>query len=271
VAQREFIKTLLALLATLFVISCVSRDQRDYEKAEALLREKNYSAAINIFDQIIALNEGAFVVEAAKEGARVAQLNLKDFKKAIKYLETIVLVSENEEDRHQAQKQIALLYFDQLADYKKATEELNKTVLFLTNEEEKNDIRFKLAKAYYFAGKFNQSESEDTVVLTTTKDPALLYQAILLKGNIYLAEKNIPKAIFMFNDLFDKFPERAVKENSAMTLAVAYEEMKDYKSAIAILEKMKKYHTTPEYIDMRINKLLEAQRNLPGARGKHKK
>lgn len=271
-AQRELIKIIFFVLASIWIASCSPRESKDFDKAESLIKDKNFSAAVDILEKIILLNhESPYAGEAAREGARVSQLDLKDFKKAVYFLESLVLISNSDEERQLSQKQIALLYFDQIADYKKAIQELNKAIITIKNEDERNEFRLKLAKAYYFSSNFSQAESEVSLVLSKSKDSGLIFQAILLKGNIYLAEKNIPKAILMYNDLFEKFPERAVKENAAMTLAVAYEEMKDYKSAIGVLEKMRKYHSTPEYIDLRIAKLSQSQKNLPGARGARRK
>ena len=116
-----------------------------------------------------------------------------------------------------------------------------------------------------------QAESEVLAFLKQEKDEDLVFQMMVLKGNIYLAEKNQQKAIEAFKEVLKNYPEKAVKENAAMTLAVAYEELKDYKNAIEVLEQIRKYHAMPEYIDLRIKKLLQDQKNQPGAKGIHRK
>ena len=262
----------LHLLIAVLFLGCTSREQREFNKAELAAKEKKFSEAVSTYDNTILLNQDSSIApEAAREGARIAQLELKDFKKAAHFLKFIVLYSKIESDRQDAQKQVAMLYFDHLADYKIAVEELNKTILLVKNEDERNEFKLKLAKAYYFSSNFPQSESEANSVLAHTQEPGLIFQALMLKGNIYLAQKDLPRAALVFNNLLEKFPEKAVKENAAMSLAVAYEEMKDYKSAVSVLEKMKKYHSMPEYIDLRIKRLTLNQKNQPGAKGLRRK
>lgn len=68
-----------------------------------------------------------------------------------------------------------------------------------------------------------------------------------------------------------EFPERSAKENIGLTLSVCYEELKDFKSAIDLLEKIKSQHPMPEYIDIRIKRLQDRLKNQPGARGRYRK
>jgi tetratricopeptide (TPR) repeat protein len=260
------------LLAVFLAASCTPREKREFDKGLRQSKEKNFTAAVESFEHSILLNpESETALLSARDGVKIAQLDLKDYKKAAKFLEILILNSPDENERIISQKQLALLYFDQLAEYKKGIQELNKTILVLNDDEEKNEFRMKLAKAYYFSNNFSQSESEANLALSKSKNPTLLFQALLLKGNIFLVKKDLAKATAVFNELLEKFPEKAVKENAAMTLAVAYEEMKDYKSAIQVLEKMKKYHSTPEYIDLKIARLNQQSKNLPGAHGTRKK
>ena len=261
---------ILGLLST----GCETPEERDLSRGLAHEKVKDFKAALTDFHHAILRNpQSSAALIAAKEGAKVALLEIKDFKEAVEFFQLIVIYSNDVSERITAQKQLAAVYFDQLTDYPRAIEELNK--LLATNLEQVDRVKYKtrLAKAYFYTNNFIQAESEVNAFLKNEKgsDEDSLFQMMLLKGNIYLTKKEQNKAIEAFRELLKVYPERSVKENAAMTLAVAYEEMKDYKNAISVLEQMKQYHATPEYIDLRIKKLLADQKNQPGAKGVHHK
>ncbi len=271
--KADFARFLLGLFVVVVCLcGCESQEEREFSRGLSFEKNKDFKSAISAFSRTILRNpQSPSAIAAAKEGAKIALLELKDFKKATEFYETIVIQSNDVTDRVTAQKQLATVYFDQLADYSNAIKELNKLLATNLDPKEKVQFRIKLAKAYYFSNNFLQAESEVKDFLKSEKDDDATFQMMVLKGNIYLAKKDQQKAIEAFKDILNTFPERAVKENAAMTLAVAYEELKDYKNAVAVMEQMKKYHSMPEYIDLRIKKLLANQKNQPGAKGIHRK
>ena len=274
--QRELINTVRKIFFTFFVVAfiggCSPPEERELVRGLKAEKNKDFKTALAAFDRAILRNpQSNIALLAAKEGSKVALLELKDFKKATEFFQIIVVLSDDVTERVAAQKQLASVYFDQLTDYPKAIGELNKLLATTLEPNEKAKYRIKLAKAYFFTNNFLQAESEATDFLKGEKDEDSAFQMMVLKGNIYLAKKEQQKAIEAFKEIMRLFPERAVKENAAMTLAVAYEEVKDYKNAVAVLQQMKKYHATPEYIDIRINKLILDQKNQPGAKGVNRK
>ena len=141
----------------------------------------------------------------------------------------------------------------------------------LSDPREKIEYKMKLARAYYYQNNFAQAENEADEFLATNPSSDLKFDMVFLKGNISLAKKDLPAAVIIFKSLLQEFPERAIKDNVGLTLSVCYEEMKDFKSAIETLEKLKESHPMPEYIDIRIKRLQERLKNQPGARGKVRK
>ena len=141
----------------------------------------------------------------------------------------------------------------------------------LGSTSEKTEYKMKLARAYYYQNNFSQAENEVDEFLTKEISVDLQFDMYLLKGNINLAEKNLTKAAEIFKKMLIDFPDRSAKENIGLTLSVCYEEMKDFKSAIATLENVKSHHPMPEYIDIRINRLTDRLKNQPGARGRYRK
>jgi tetratricopeptide (TPR) repeat protein len=270
--QRGLSAAALTVAFALLCISCSPPEERDFSRGLELEQNKSYKDSLIAFEHAeLRAPQSATALSAAKEGSKVALLELKDFKKAAAFDRFIVMNSASSEDRIVAQKQLASIYFEELNDYPRAIEELNKLLYVVSTQDEKDKIRIRLAKAYFYTNNFFQAESEAEDFLKTKHDEDSIFQMMVLKGNIDVAQKKMDKAIEAFREILNRFPEKAVKENAAMTLAVAYEEMKDYKNAIDVLQKMRPYHAMPEYIDLRIKRLQTDQKNQPGAKGlKHK-
>ena len=268
------LRILAALTCCVLIGACQSPEEKDLLRGLAYSKNHEFKQAVEYFRRAnLRKPQSVHALAAAKEGARVALLELNDFNEAASFLQSIVVNSSDIQERVAAQKQLATIYFEQAVNYGKAVEEINKLLSTQLDEADRIKFKIKLAKAYFFTNNFVQADSEITEFFKSEKqlDEDARFQMLLLRGNVYLAQKDQERTIQTYKDLFHDFPERAVKENAAMTLVIAYEEMKDYKGAIAVLEQMRKYHSTPEYIDMRIKKLTLDQRNLPGAKGMHRK
>lgn len=271
--MRVALKVFTSIIFLLLTFGCHSAEEKDFKFAQELLNKKDFKEALMYFDRAILRNpESRVAIKAAREGAKVALLELKDFKKTIEFNKYLVLYSKDTSERLSSQRQISLIYFENLNDYENAIIELNK-LLAITNEpNEKDKLKVYLAKSYYYLNNFVQAESEANEFLkNASSSEDFRFQMLVLKGNIYLAKKEISKATFVFKEVLDKYTEKATKENVGSILSVAYEEMKDYKNAILVLEQIKKYHPMPEYIDLRIKKLNESQKNQPGAKGLRRK
>jgi tetratricopeptide (TPR) repeat protein len=239
---------------------------------KAALAEGQFQAAVGHFERVVTrAPETKVGLEAAREAARVSFYELKDFPKAIHFYQQLVLSSPDANERLNSQKQIVAICFDHMTDYQRAVIEINKLIVMIHDPKEKAEFKMKLARAYYYQNNFTQAKNETDEFLRTGPPADQKFDMTFLKGNIALAEKDMPTAIELFKSLLNEFPERAIKDNVGLTLSVCYEESKDFKAAIEVLEKLKASHPMPEYIDIRIKRLQERLKNQPGARGKIRK
>jgi tetratricopeptide (TPR) repeat protein len=272
VSRWSRIKNIALCLIAGVIFACGSSDERDYRRGMAKAEQKDFKSALTFFHQSILRNpESQYAILSAREGARVAFLDLKDFKKAVEFYKYIVMAAKDSEERMNSQRQIANIFFDNLSDYENAILEINKLISMISDKDEKTRYRVNLARAYYYTNNFTQAESEAQNIIKLGGNEEIRFQMMVLVGNIYLAKKDITKASEFFHDILVKYPEKAVKENVASTLAVAYEEMKDYKNAIQVLQAMRPYYGMPEYIDLRIKRLQQSQKSQPGAKGLRRK
>lgn len=267
---QTFIKIAAALC--FFLLSCTKKEEKIYDEAAALIQKGHYRIALAELEKIIIRSpQEAVGIKAAREAARISFYEIKDFRKTVEFLKNLVLYSVDHSERVSAQKQIADIYFTQLNDYPKAVIEINKYLSMISDSEQKAKYKISLARAYYYQNNFTQAENEANEFLRQTDDEKQIFDLLILKGNIALAEKNLSKAIDIYSKVLKDFPQMAQKENVALTLAICFEEIKDFSKAIETLEILKKTHPMPEYVDVRIKRLRERQKNAPGARGKYKK
>lgn len=269
--RRSLIEKKVFLTFFLFLFGCVSSDQREYQLGKAESENGNFPLAVSYFEKtILRTPDGNFGILSAREAAKISFFEIKDFKKAAEFYKHLVLYSNDPTERIQSQKQLVSIYFDRIVDYNKAVLEINKLLQMSLSQEEKIKYKISLARSYYYQNNFEQAENEVDEFLRTGLSSEQMFSMLMLKGNISLARKDLGKAVKIYKEIIEKFEENAKKENVGVTLALTYEEMKDYKSAILTLGEVRKYHSVPEYIDLKIKKLQERQKNQPGAKGYRK-
>lgn len=251
------------------VAACSSQEAADYGKARKAISEKHFRIALNHLERVIKRNspQSKYPMEAARDAARISYYELKDYTKAAQFHHFIVLNSPDKAERLESQKQIASIYFNNLQNYQQAIIEFSKLQQMSHTDFEAAQYKLNIARAQYYLNNFFQSESEIDSLLKLKSDPAVRFSAMMLKGNILVARKDFKQAAEMFKKLIEAYPEKAVQENVALVLAVCYEENDDFKSAIKVLEEHKSKYDSPEYIELRIKRLQERQRNAPGAKG----
>lgn len=260
------IKVILA--AALICSGCHLKVKSDFQAAKKFSAAGENKKALLMLDQVLAQAEGTQIEsEAAREAARIAFFELKDFKKSVEYYKKIVLSSTDAVERLNAQKQVAAVYFEHLADYPNAIIEINKILPLIRENSEKLKYKMDLARAYYYQNNFFQAEMEVDEFLIHSKNEEQNFQMKLLKANIVLARKDLARAAEILKEMQKNNPERAKKENVGLTLAVAYEEMGEYKKAIETLEELRELQKNSDFIDLRIKRLQERLKNQPGARG----
>lgn len=209
-------------------------------------------------------------VIAAREGARIAFFETKDYRLALNLFKHLVLYSKDEHERREAQKKIATIYYEHLADYQNAVAEFYRLLDLPHSPEEEFEDRFAIAKSQYFLNRFFQAQAELDALLKKDIPKDQMFDALMLKANIFLARKSMDNAIKTFQQVIAQFPERSKKEDVALNLAVCYEEQKKFNEAIQVLKGLRDSYPTPEFIDMRIKRLQERASYLPGARGLRK-
>lgn len=268
------IKAALSFLlgaAFLFSSACTKSEDIDFNKAQRASSEGNFKVALTNYDRAILRSpQSENALTAAREGSRIALYELKDYHKALNYYRSIILYSPDGVERLSAQKMIASIYMDNLNDYPKAIIEYHKLLELPHNEVEEIQYRLKIARSYYYANNFTQTLIEIDTILKKDLDERDHFDLLVLSANTYMANRELEKAADILIEVIKKYPDLSLKENIALSLAVCYEEQKNFNKAIKVLEELKPNYSRPEYIEVRINRLKERALNAPGARGNRK-
>jgi tetratricopeptide (TPR) repeat protein len=247
---------------------CTPPEGRDYKQGLAEANKKNYSQSLVLFDHAIKRNpESEWALKAAREGAKIAYLETKEHQKAVDFYRHIVMYSKDNQERNEAQRKLGDIYLENLQDYPKAIQEYSRLAEQELSDQEIGRNRLGLARAYYYQNNLFQAESEINEALKLKIEPPLRFSALLLKGNIFISRKEYSKAAALFNELMKSNPERAREENIPLTLAVCYEEAGEFQNALNVLESLRGKYNPPEYIELRIKRIQERQKNQPGAKG----
>ena len=256
-------------VAALFSVSCtVSSDKIEYTRGEDAAAKNDFEGALKHYKTIVDHSvKTPLAVQAAKEAARISHYQLKRYKEAAEFYKHVILYSQVEAERLEAQKKLAELLFNETLDYSQAITEYSRLIELPHTTAEDLTYRLAIAKSYFYLSNFFQSQVEIDTILKRGTDKDLLFDALLLKASIYLTTKKLDDAIATLKQIMDKYPERAKSETIGLTLAVTYEEQKNFAKAIETLESIKDSYPRKDFIRQRIKILRERQSYLPGAKG----
>lgn len=259
------------LLILALTAACENRFERTLHRADAAAQMGHFRIALSGYESLLILEpDNPVLLKAAREGARIAYFEVKDYQRALDFYKHLVYHSPDPEEALMAQRQVVSIYFEHLADYEKAILETAKLIEIEKDPQKKLEAHLKVARSHYQLNRFLQASFEIDEAFRLPESQKMEFDLKLLKANVLTAQKKYSDAILLLKELLTKWRERAIKENVPMTLAVCYEEMKDFKGAISILESVKAEHPVPEYVDLRIKRITERVKNAPGAKGLHK-
>lgn len=269
VGRSKILQSVFCMAFSFSILSCTSQVDSDLKSARKATQAGDFHVALALYESLIKKNlSDEISVEAAREAARVAYFETKNYQKAVGFYRMLILKSTNLDERVEAQRKIVDIYFEHFQDYSKSIAEINSVLQLPTIDKlERQKQRLNLAKAYYYQNDYRQSLSEITQLLKSNPPVEIRFSAELLNANILIGQKNYAAASQLLIEVIDELPTKAQEENLPLLLAVTLEENGQYDKAIKVLKDYRDHYKTPEYIDLRINHVLERQKNAPGAKG----
>lgn len=223
------------------------------------------------YDKIIVKDpESKIAMESLRRAARIADLELKDFSRALTLYSKLLLLSPDGQERIRIQKIIADIYFEKLNNYPLSIIEYNRLLSLKVPLEIQVSSRLRIAKSHYYISEFYQAEAEAERALSNAYSEEERFEIELFLANIFYNTKRTQKAVEAYYKLLEEFPKLARKENVEMSIVVALEEMQKFSEAIDLLESMKEFYSEPDFLDLKIKSMNERRANLPGSKGLRK-
>ena len=271
--KAQAIKPVLIASIGLFLLCACSFSsaQWEWKKATEFEQKGDHENAIGYYYRYLRKNsENQDSVRAAQKIYQIARLHSQDLKLVEKVLRHIILRSDSDSERLQAQEDLANHFFQRMGDYESAITQFHRFLAVAKDDAKKQLAQLKIAKSYFYMNNFYQARVELDSVIESSKNPQLLFEASLLKASVLQSEKKTAEAIETFTKILQDFPDRGVQEQVFLSLALAYEDDKQYVKAIEVLEKYKDSSSNASYIDEKIEKIRFSISQQPGARGRLK-
>jgi tetratricopeptide (TPR) repeat protein len=249
----------------------LSAQKIEFDKATKASEAKDYKTAVEHYDNVVKhYVKTDIALQAAGEAGRLSYYELKDFPKAVEYFRHVILYSKDASVRLLAQKNVAELYLSNIQNFQQAIVEFNRLLELPHSKTEDLTYRLSIAKCYFYMNNFFQALVESDGILKRDYDPKALFDAMELKANVLLQQKNYDDAIAVLKEILVKYPESSKERQIGLVLTVCYEEKKDFAKAIETLESIKDTYPSKDFIEARIKNLKERQSYLPGAKGLRK-
>ncbi|PWU19598.1 MAG: hypothetical protein C5B49_05500 [Bdellovibrio sp.] len=248
--------------------ACEGRIERELHRGEGEARQGHWLEALSHYEKLLKLDTSRpELLKASREGARIAYFELKDYRRALVFYQNLAYHSQDPSETLQAQRQVVAIYFEHLGDYERVIVEAGKLLGVERDPLLKIEDRLKIARSHFHLNRFSQALYEIEEAQRVPESKNMQFDLMLLKANVLTADKRFPEAVGLLRTLMKDSRDRAIKENVPMTLAVCFEEMKDFSGAVRVLESIESESPVPEYIKWRLKHLKERMINAPGARG----
>lgn len=270
--NRGYLHCVLIFSILVSVSACsFSYSNLEYRRGRKALEKTQYAQAQKHFNRVIQHNpDSEQALSAAREAAKIAMFETKQYGDAITFYQHLIRFSPYERERRDAQKTIASIFFEKLADYTRAIDEYSKLLLLRNSKDEIVEYRYYLARSHFYLNHFNEAQIEIESALKLADVSDNIFEMSMLLGNIYFNTKRLELAVATYEQLLKQFPERAKAENVEMTIVVCLEELDAFDAAISRLEKMRASYADKEFVDLKIKRLKERKSNMPGSKGLRK-
>jgi tetratricopeptide (TPR) repeat protein len=207
------------------------------------------------------------VVKMSLVAGDLAALHNADPDTAIEYYQRVVIKSRDPLLVFEAKKRQADVFLNRKQDYKKAIEIYGQLTLRARSSEEEVEFRSALAKANFASGQSFQSRVEIDELLKKKLEAQKRFDLSVLKANVLTSMGKSADAIAIYEQLMRDSPEEAQKAKLYLSLSTALEELGQIDRAIVALEKIDPKDANSEVVQLRIQKLIDRRRNMPGAQG----
>jgi tetratricopeptide (TPR) repeat protein len=243
------------LISIYFLSGCLGKSyQEEFKRAQTLVKQEKYKEAFLIYEKVfVHSSDEQLVFESAKSAADLAENKLKNFTKAIFYLQFVIANSKNFEDSYEALYKKAFIEHKLLYHYEEAILSYQRLLSYSDLPIEKSsEIRLNIAKCYYAIHNYASARTELQALTSPTQKNILRFKAKILEASIFQTEGLLEQAIKAYNEALAIDIDEKDKKEGLISLALCYEQKEAYKNA---LETVKKIQQQDEFLKIKISQL----------------
>ncbi len=246
----------LTFLAFVLIFSgCFSQSQKeDYELAKKNLAEEKYSEAYSYFEKVfLHSSDETLVLESAQELAELAEVKLKNYPKAVNYLEFVIANSKDFKASYQSLYKKAFIEHKLLYYFEDAIRSYQRLLSYSDlSLDQSAEIRLNIAKCYNAIHNYEAARTELLPLVSATQKNEIRYKAKLLEASLYQTEGKLDEAIKVYNQALVIDVIESEKREGYISLALCYEQKEAYKNA---LETVKKIPEPDEFLKIKVSQL----------------
>jgi tetratricopeptide (TPR) repeat protein len=269
--KKKLVKkyTNLSILMAVFLLlntACSPRAEKLYEQASRETEKGHFRIAVDLLEKSFAIEkDNVLRNKYLFEAARLVRFEIQDYPRAVKLFKKIILESEDEVQRIQAQESICEIYLENLQDYSSALKELQLLEPLLKDTKKKERARLKIAQTLYLTGNYQQALEEIEAAQKYIQYHEVHY--LKLKAEVLVAQKKYKDSIAAYENLKLKYPDYFSNENLFIAASIVYEENEQYADALKYLIANESLIKDKAYYELRVKRLKERMTNKPLFKG----
>ncbi len=245
----------ISVFFILLTSACFKKSyQEDFLQAKQLAKEEQFSEALPLFEKVFLHSSNEeMVFESAKIIADLSESKIKNYAKAVHYLEFVIANSKNFDESYQALYKKAFIEHKLLYYFEDAIRSYQRLLSYSDIPlEQSSEIRLNIAKCYYTIHDYPAARTELVALLSPTQPKEMRFKAKLLQASIFQTEGRLDDAIKSYNEALVIDIDDKEKKEGLISLALCYEQKESYKSA---LETVKKIQVQDDFLKIKISQL----------------
>ena len=230
--------------------------EKDFQQAQDLVEEGDYSAAVEAFQRIYQHHPSFYLApQALFEAGEVLNLYQQRYPEA---LLTYLLVEKDFPDSElasSARRKIAEIYKYRLRDYSRAVVAYQK--LLDSGVDDGDRVQYELGDTYFRLNNFEQARIEFESLLKTWTQSPLLPQVRFRIATTFALEGDLKEAESVYRAVIRDWPDDPFAIEARFGLAAVLEDGERLLDALKVLEQLRGVYPNPEILQKRIEQVEE--------------
>lgn len=246
---------IILLASSFFYAGCFGKSHQEaFTQGQELVKKEQFAEALPLFEKtFLNSSDETLVFESAKIIADISETKIKNYTKAVHYLEFVIANSKKFEESYAALYKKAFIEHKVLYYFEDAIRSYQRLLSYSHLDlSESAEIRLNIAKCYYAIHDEASARTELIALTSPTQKVDIRFRAKLLEASIYQTNNKLENAIKAYNEALVMDVDEKAKKEGLINLALCYEQKEAYKNA---LETVKKIQNHDEYLKIKVSQL----------------